>query len=185
MKMLVSYLGLKNNMKYFDGVIVVEGTGDVSFLSSFINAEYVILNGYDMPKDTIDYLLHIKNRKIVVLTDPDEAGKTIESRLFKTGLVYEYKKANIEKCNKRGKHGIAECSQDEILRLFSNELLDENCFQESISQSEFAKFGFMESKEKRETVSKIFHLGNCNSKTLFKRMNYNKITAKNIEELWK
>ena len=57
--MLVNFLGLKNKMKYFDGVIVVEGTGDVSFLSSFINAEYVILNGYDMPSDTIDYLANI------------------------------------------------------------------------------------------------------------------------------
>ena len=75
--------------------------------------------------------------------------------------------------------------KEEILRLFSNDLLDENFSQETISQSEFAGFGFMESKEKRETVSKIFHLGNCNSKTLFKRMNYNKITAKDIKELWK
>lgn len=183
--MHVSYLRLKSSMKYFDGVIVVEGTGDVSFLSSFINAEYVILNGYDMPKDTLDYLLHIKNRKIVVLTDPDEAGQTIESRLAKTGLTYKYKKANIEKCNKHGKHGIAECTKEEILRLFSNELKEETESHETISQREFADFGFMESSEKRESVSQIFHLGNCNSKTLFKRMNYNKITAKDIKELWK
>lgn len=172
-------------MKYFDGIIVVEGTGDVSFLSSFINAEYVVLNGYDMPKDTLDYLLHIKNRKIVVLTDPDEAGKTIENRLSKTGLVYDYKKANIEKCNKHGKHGIAECTKEEILRLFSNELSDENLSYETISQKEFASFGLMNSKEKREIVSNSLHLGNCNSKTMFKRMNYNKITAKDIEKIWK
>lgn len=172
-------------MKYFDGVIVVEGTGDVSFLSSFINAEYVILNGYDMPRDTLDYLLNIKNRKIVVLTDPDAAGISIENRLQKTGLCYEYKKANIEKCNKHGKHGIAECTQEEILRLFEGELVDKLATKETISQSEFASFGLMESKEKREKVSKILHLGNCNSKTLFKRMNYNKITVRDIEEIWK
>lgn len=172
-------------MKYFDGVIVVEGKGDVSFLSSFINAEYVILNGYDMPESTIDYLLHLKNRKIVVLTDPDEAGKTIEKRMKTTGLNYEYKLVDISKCNKHGKHGIAECSKEEMLRIFDSELKEGPILKESISQSEFANFGLMESKEKRDIVCKKFHLGECNSKTLFKRMNYNGITAKDIEKLWK
>ena len=172
-------------MKYFDGVIVVEGKGDVSFLSSFINAEYVILNGYDMPESTIDYLLHLKNRKIVVLTDPDEAGKTIEKRMKNTGLKYEYKLVDISKCNKHGKHGIAECSKEEILRIFDSELVEVPFLKDSISQSEFANFGLMESKEKRDIVCKELHLGECNSKTLFKRMNYNGITAKDIEKLWK
>ena len=99
--------------------------------------------------------------------------------------MYEYKKANIEKCNKHGKHGIAECTKEEILRLFDNELSDFNIFCETISRSEFANFGFMDSKSKRDEISKILHLGNCNSKTLFKRMNYNKITAQDIKELWK
>ena len=73
-------------MKYFNGVIVVEGTGDSSYLSSFICAEYVVLNGYDMPEDVVDYLKHIKNRKILVMTDPDDAGFSIEKRLKETGL---------------------------------------------------------------------------------------------------
>ena len=31
-------------MKYFDGIITVEGKEDECFLSSFIKAEYVVLN---------------------------------------------------------------------------------------------------------------------------------------------
>lgn len=172
-------------MKYFDGVIVVEGKGDVSFLSSFINAEYVILNGYDMPKDTIDYLQHIKNRKIVVLTDPDEAGQLIEKRMQSTGIKYDYKKANIEKCNKHGKHGIAECSMEEILRLFGDELTDTQTKEDSISMKEYSDLNLFDSKDLREKLASDLHLGNCNSKTLFKRLNYNGITAKDIKELWK
>lgn len=172
-------------MKYFDGVIVVEGKGDVSYLSSFICAEYVILNGYDMPKDTIDYLENIKNRRIVVLTDPDDAGKLIEKRLQTTKIQYEYKKANIEKCNKHGKHGIAECAMDEIIRLFDFELLETDFYKESITQSEFASLGLMNSREKRDEICKKMHLGVCNSKTLFKRMNYNGITLDMVKKLWK
>ena len=130
-------------MNYFDGVIVVEGTGDSSYLSSFICAEYVVLNGYDMPEDIIDYLKHIKNRKILVMTDPDEAGVSIEKRLRETGLKYETRVVDSRMCNKHGKHGVAECKKEEILRVLDSDLISTNPFKKSISQAEFNSFGFM------------------------------------------
>ena len=182
--MPANYLGLINNMKYIDGVIVVEGTGDASYLSSFICSEYVVLNGYDMSEDVIDYLKNIKNRKIIVLTDPDTAGLEIEKKLKEKGLEYEYRKVDIKKCDKNGKHGVAECEKEEILRVLGDLIQDSNPFRKSISESEFNAFGFMNSKEKREEISEKLHLGVCNSKTLFKRMNYNGITAEKIKELY-
>lgn len=171
-------------MNYFDGVIVVEGTGDSSYLSSFICAEYVVLNGYDMPEDIIDYLKHIKNRKILVMTDPDEAGVSIEKRLRETGLKYETRVVDSRMCDKHGKHGVAECKKEEILRVLDSDLISTNPFKESISQAEFNSFGFMNSQEKRNEISQKLHLGICNSKVLFKRMNYNGITYQIIEEAY-
>ena len=43
-------------MFYFNGIIVVEGKTDVAFLSSVIMSEYVISNGYEVPKAGIAYL---------------------------------------------------------------------------------------------------------------------------------
>ena len=171
-------------MKYFNGVIVVEGTGDSSYLSSFINAEYVVLNGYDMPIDVVDYLKHIRNRKILVMTDPDDAGFSIEKRLKETGLKYEVRTVDSKMCNKHGKHGVAECKKEEILRVLDNDLIDENPFKNSISQAEFNSFGFMNSQDKRNEISGKLHLGICNSKILFKRMNYNGITFQMIKEIY-
>lgn len=171
-------------MNYFDGVIVVEGTGDSSYLSSFICAEYVVLNGYDMPEDIIDYLKHIKNRKILVMTDPDEAGVSIEKRLRETGLKYETRMVDSRMCNKHGKHGVAECKKEEILKVLDSDLISTNPFKESISQAEFNSFGFMNSQEKRNEISEKLHLGICNSKVLFKRMNYNGITYEMIKEAY-
>ena len=70
-------------MKYFiNKIIVVEGKEDASYLSSFIEAEYVITNGYDIPKEEIDYLNEAsKHTDILVLVDPDEAGRQIEEKL--------------------------------------------------------------------------------------------------------
>ena len=68
--------------KIIDGVIVVEGKTDVAFLNEFIDAEFVITNGSDVPQSTIDYLKHVsQTRKIYVLTDPDSPGKRIRDLL--------------------------------------------------------------------------------------------------------
>ena len=171
-------------MKYFNGVIVVEGTGDSSYLSSFICAEYVVLNGYDMPEDTLDYLKNIKNRRILVMTDPDEAGVLIEKRLKETGLKYETRIVDLKMCDKHGKHGVAECKKEEILRVLGKDLVDANPFTNSITQAEFNSFGLMNSQEKRNELSEKLHLGVCNSKILFKRMNYHGITAEMIKEVY-
>ena len=42
----------------------------------------------------------------------------------------------------------------------------------------------MNSQEKRNEISEKLHLGVCNSKILFKRMNYNGITSKMIKEVY-
>ena len=44
-------------MKYcINNIIVVEGKEDASYLSSFIDAEYVTTNGYEIPVEEVDYL---------------------------------------------------------------------------------------------------------------------------------
>ena len=110
--------------------------------------------------------------------------KSIEKRLKETGLKYVTRFVDSKMCNKHGKHGVAECKKEEILRVLDNDLIDENPFKNCISQAEFNSFGFMNSQEKRNEISEKLHLGICNSKILFKRMNYNGITSEMIEEVY-
>ena len=58
-------------------------------------------------------LIFFKNRKILVMTDPDDAGFSIEKRLKETGLKYETRFVDSKMCNKHGKHGVAECKKEE------------------------------------------------------------------------
>ena len=68
--------------KIINGIIVVEGKTDVAFLSEFIDAEFVITNGSEIPQKTIEYLQKSsENRDIFVLTDPDSPGKRIRDIL--------------------------------------------------------------------------------------------------------
>jgi len=172
-------------MFYFDGIIVVEGKGDASYLSSFINSEYVITNGYEISKDLIDYLTHISGRKIVLLVDPDEAGRNIEKKLIEKIPNCDSRCANIRKCNKHGKHGIAECEKEEILSLLKDVLTEKNEKKETFSRKDFIATELYNNKEKREYVSNKLHIYATNSKILFKRLNYNSYTKEDIIKLWK
>ena len=103
-------------MKYhLDNIVVVEGKADEAYLSSFIDAVYVKTNGYEIPSKEIEFLNNPRNNKsIIVLTDSDAAGKEIRTRLNKLLKNPINVEVNILRCNKNGKHGVAECDKEEI-----------------------------------------------------------------------
>lgn len=172
-------------MYFFDGVIVVEGKGDVSYLSSFIDCEYLTTNGYDVSDDLLDYINHISNRKVIVMTDPDEAGRNIEKVLRVRAPNCVFITPKIECCDRKNKHGVAECEKDEILRILKPYLIDSNDNKNSFSRQDYVETGLYFDANKRDVVCKELHLGKCNSKTLFKRLNFNHLTKKDIINLWK
>lgn len=170
-------------MNYFDGVIVVEGKNDVSFLSSFINSEYVILNGYDMPKNTLEYLSHIrKGRQIILLTDPDEAGAKIRERFLNLGISCETVLLDYKKCNKNNKHGVAECDKAEVLEKLSKFLKEEPQNFGVLQTKDLEILGLISDKNLCDYVKFILHLGECNTKTLLKRLNYNNVDFNTIKK---
>ena len=63
---------------HLNGVLVVEGKEDASYLSNYISSEIVVVNGYELDAKTIAYL---QGKKVIALLDPDDAGKTIRNKL--------------------------------------------------------------------------------------------------------
>ena len=113
-------------MKYFiDGVIVVEGTGDSAYLSSFIDCLYVETNGYDLPNEEVCFLNNIPlDKKIIILTDSDDAGKVIRDRIKRKVKNSIDAVVDIKYCDKNGKHGIAECDKNEIINVLKEHFSD-------------------------------------------------------------
>ena len=67
---------------FVDGVIVVEGKSDVTFLQEFVDAIFVTTNGSEISKETIEYIKELKkNNRVIVLTDPDSPGNRIRNIL--------------------------------------------------------------------------------------------------------
>ena len=167
-----------------DGIIVVEGKSDVSFLSSFINAEFVTTNGSEISKETIDYLKEsIKNKDIYVLTDPDSPGERIRKILNENISGLKHCFINKENSIKKGKVGVAESTKEEILNALSNAVSVNDNNIGSLTLNDLVTIGLCGDKyseEKRNEIAKDLNLGHCNAKTFLKRLNYRGIS---IEEL--
>lgn len=103
--------------KYFlDGVLVVEGKEDVSYLSTFIDTLYFTTNGFDVSDEKLNFLQRVsKVNKVFVLTDNDEAGEKIRSTIkSKISDVFVIKTEEIYKNNAK-KRGIAETNKEAII----------------------------------------------------------------------
>lgn len=165
-------------MFHFDGIIVLEGKTDVAFLSSFIDSEFVITNGYQLPNAEMRYLEAVSSTKrILIMTDPDEAGETIRSRINIPGSIniYVEKKFNL----KKKKHGIAECNKNEIIRVLKRYLSEKSEKATQVTVSFLCSIG-LNNKYNRTIFAKKVPVGIVNMKKLAERLNTLNYTIEDI-----
>ena len=113
------------NKYYLDGVLVVEGKSDVSYLSSFIKTHYFITNGYDLSEQKLDFLSRVsERRKVIVLTDNDKAGEDIAIKIkSKINKVFVVKSAKISRKSYK-KCGVAETEYEAIVDALKDQIED-------------------------------------------------------------
>lgn len=170
---------MKNN---FDGVLVVEGASDVAYLSSFINALFFITGGYDINDQKLEFLTRVsKVNKIVILTDPDEAGQAIENKIKnKINGVFV---AKISKNNRKSykKSGVAESNKEEVIKALKEHFTTSEPFNEKYDLNTLVSLDENPSKKRREIVEKFSLLGG-NNKAIENQLRMLRIYK---EELWK
>ena len=166
--------------EFLRGVLVVEGKEDAAYLSNFIASEIVAVNGFEMSSATIKYL---KDKEVILLVDPDEAGKSIRKTLNEKLSNVTNIEIDISKCNRGKKNGVAECDIDEIMAKLQPYFVKNSAKLQRITTSELFNLGLVNGeKELRNYVCEKLNLGLCNGKVFLKRLNENNIS---IEELSK
>ena len=169
-------------MKKINGVLVVEGKSDVSYLSSFINTLFFTTNGYDINEEKIAFLKEaVKVNKVIVFTDDDKAGETIRNKI-KTEIngVFD---AKIDANSRKDylKNGVAEASKESILKA-----LDPYFTEDGPNKVDYDLAGFIslskDPSSKREEIIKKYRLIDGNNKALENQLRILKISK---EELWK
>jgi ribonuclease M5 len=159
-----------------NALIVVEGVKDVQKLTPLIDADFVTTNGSALSSETIEFIRQakIKGREVIVFTDPDFPGEKIRQTLEQTipGLTHAFveKKFAIS----HGKVGVAEATNDAILRSLSEKLTPNPSNKGTLTMQDLARLGFVGDQQAgilREKTNQHFHLGPCNVKTMLKRLN--------------
>ena len=161
-------------------ILVVEGKEDASYLSNYIESEIVVVNGYELSSATIAYL---KNKPVILLLDPDVAGEEIRKKLNLVLNDAVNVSVDVKKCTKGAKNGIAECEIDEVLGKLSEFCRDFAVKQPDFSTSDLYNLGLSNNKKLRNFVCEKLNLGDCNFKTMQKRLILNNIKLKQVYEI--
>ena len=166
-----------------DGVLIVEGKDDVSYLSNFLNALFFTTQGYDLNEEKVSFLKEVaKHNKLIIYTDPDEAGETIRNKLKSLiNPVFEAKSEKITRKNKK-KFGVAELEKSEVLRALKPFTTNEAFVKYEYGLSTIVSLSKEPNKTKQLIINK-YRLMEGNNKSLENQLNILRIKPDEIKEL--
>ena len=167
-------------------VIVVEGKNDTLNLRRYFDVDTIETHGLGINNETIEYIKEIsKTRGIILMLDPDSPGEKIRNRI--NSAIPNLKNVFLDKKEARTtkKVGIEHATYEVLKKGLENQITYTDNI-ESLSLQEFNELGLngnIDSSIKRELIYNHYHLGKCNAKTLFKRLNMIGATKQDIEKL--
>ena len=167
-------------------VIVVEGINDTKRLKSFFDVETIETHGLSLSKETIELIKKVnETRGVILFLDPDTPGEKIRNKI--NSEIPNLKNAFICKEDGRTKKKVGiEHANKEVLQAALENLVTYGESKNSITQQDLYELGLngeKDSAKKREIIAKHFHLGKCNSKTMFIKLNLLGIIKADIEAI--
>ena len=170
------------------GVVVVEGTMDIAFLSNFLESDFVSVNGSAIDENVVRYLQSLApSTPIYLLLDPDSPGEKIRHTLHQQ--LNHYTDVFVPKAQaiKGKKVGVAESNKQTILDAFSRSVeVRQNNNEPTISIHDLVSLQLTGSENatmRRRQIEQHLHLGFTNTKTLLKRLNQRQIPPQQIMEI--
>ena len=171
-------------------VIVVEGKNDQSRLKSiFPNIDVLTTNGSAIEVSTLDILEQLdRSHDIILFLDPDYAGDRIR-RILSNKLNHVYhafidQKASLSKNGK--KVGVEHATDEDIKKALCHIRKTDNQQKSDVTYSflyDYKLIGHEKSKTLRMKLTKVFHIGYVNGKTLYQRLHMFGIQKKQIIEV--
>lgn len=167
-------------------VIVVEGKSDTKKLQSFFVCDTIETHGLGLSKETIEYIKEVNNKRgIILFLDPDTPGEKIRKRL--NDEIPNLKNAFVlkEDAKTSKKVGVEHASK-EILEEALNNLVTYQDKQNSLSYEDFLSLNLSGNKNSsvlREKLAKKLHIGKCNGKTMYKRLNMLGVSKEELIEI--
>lgn len=181
---------MKTEKMKINEIIVVEGRDDVTAVKRVVDAQIIQLNGFSgLTVKSINKLKALSERNdLILLTDPDYAGKKIRAVIEKNIPNIKHAFVSRKNATKKDNIGIENASDDAIREALSHILVSENS--KEVKNTTFTMEDLIEnglcsgkdSKEKRVMLGDILNIGYYNSKQLLNALNSFNITRNEFEE---
>ena len=172
-------------MKTIKEVIVVEGRHDSANLRRYYNAEIIETGGTGISSQLIERLRKIAiKRQIIIFTDPDSSGEYIRRRLSQALPECLHAHLSAKQCRKKNRVGI-EFAQAEELEAALGQLINYTEANSSLGITDLYELGLCgnsQAKIRRDKISEKYQLGDCNAKTLLKRLQAAGVSRKELEK---
>lgn len=175
-------------MEKIKEIIVVEGKDDIIAVKRAFkgNIDVVGTHGLGIKKNLLDELVKLNETKgIIVLTDPDYAGKRISNMIREYVPNAKFASISRNDATKGDNIGVENASDEAIIKAIDKarpiyEESKEIFSMEDIIDNGFS--GLQNSKERRIKFCKIVGITYCNAKQLLTRLNAFGITREEFEK---
>ena len=159
-------------MKRVNELIVVEGKHDSARLRCFFYADIVETGGSGLSDELLEKLRKEK-RQIIIFTDPDSNGNRLRELISREIPTCLHAFLPADSCRKKNKVGIEHASEESLNRALANLVsYSENSGKlTSVDLLELGLSAGNTAKNRRQKISLKYHIGDCNGKTILKRLN--------------
>ncbi len=169
-------------MERIKEIIVVEGKNDTHALQRYFQCDTIETGGDQLIDATLDRIREAqKNRGVIIFTDPDAPGEQI--RRWINEAIPGCKNAFIEKKKAKTtkKVGVEHAKKEDLWESLSHCVTFEKD-QHSFEWKDFIDLGLLGNRKLREQICLYFHIGPCNGKTCYKRLNQMNISLSEIRK---
>lgn len=167
-------------------VIVVEGRNDISAVKKAVNAEVIATGGFGIKHEVFERIKKAaKTRGIIILTDPDYAGKKIRQIISQEIKNCKHAFISQKEATKDGDIGIENCNPKQIIKALENARAEKTKERLEFSQLDMLHHNLIGNENasfKRDKMGKLLGLGHCSAKQFLKRLNNYDITRKEFDK---
>ena len=165
---------------------VVEGLHDEAHLKQlYKNIQTMSVGGSAISQDVINFLMtHQKTLDIYLLFDPDFPGEKIRKKVAEKLTHYTHIFVKKEDAIFKRKVGIEHVSKEKLDEAMTKSVSFKDTH--TLSYHAFVEFGFTgheNAKTKRKDICEKLHIGPCNAKTLYQRLNMLGMTKQSLEDI--
>lgn len=164
-------------------MLVVEGKNDTFRLKRWFDCDTIETDGGRLTPETLELIRQAaKTRGVIVFTDPDGPGERVRRKIH--AAVPDVQDAFIpkEKARTDKKVGVEHAERADLEESLRHVVRFRKLGQ-TLSWSDYIDSGLVGDKAKREKVCALLHIGPCNAKTCFKRLNQLQVDKDRLERL--